>query len=336
MAKREPKKTLKDKKTEGLVPKKIVEQQKKGEVPNYIKNKQRAEDHERLAFAKKIADAKVLFPKILQGIFGRYLVGINRTVEGGHTVSEAHTFTVRNHHVPEGYGRAAYDMKVIEGDVKTHEEATAGVSIPLSWIFKYPDECNMQEGAVGEIQMQMLLFLQEAMQDAIFDQKEREAETKATKILDELEKPSSCTIAKPEGIFLATRDGKNVTAEPKKKPIMALYELVPGAFGCYNFNDQKGNMKPHCMVEYFEKGGKTYLRIKKIHSEHCLALEGVEEGFILQGINLNKDKPISETAKILLHAEHYRHLVLVREFFLKKLDVAFSAHEARKYAQKTA
>lgn len=329
MAKREPKKTLKDKKNEGIqpsAPKKpeVQKVQTKGEIPSYTKNVKKEEEKERLVFAKKIADARILFPKFLQGVYGKYLVGINRTTESGQTESEAHTFIVRNHHVPEGYGRSAYDITVIEGDVRTHDGKT-GVSIALPWMFKYPDECKMQPGDVGKIQLDMLLFLQEAMQDAIFDQKEREAETKATKILDGLDK---------QGLFLATSDGKNLERPQQQatpKPISPLHELIPGNVGkLFNFSDKYGK---HCLVRYvLNDTGKTHLIIENIHPDHILSSEGVREGFILWGINLNKDKPIPDGAKFSLHKEHYRHLVLVREFFIKKLDNAFETYKARKSA----
>ena len=316
MAKQQSKKTLADKKAKGQQPKppKAMKPLKqKGPQPDFTPNQDREEATADLAFATRIADERLHFPALVAGEHGKYLVGINHG-----SISEGHFFHVHTNHMPSKDGEEGYDLTTIQGEISASENKP-GISIPLSWLFKPTDKCRLASGLVGEIQHDMLIFLKQALFDEIEEQKllhqqEQLAAKKAEEFIGRLEKDSTTG----DMFTLATVDGKAVKPQQTTKlAIKSLGALAPKEFGRYDFKDSANKS---CVVDYLEGNGKSLLRIHSMNADHELALAGVRVGLELFGIHLDKEKPLSDSAKACLAAEHYAHLVLAREFFICRID----------------
>lgn len=238
----------------------------------------------------------------VQGVSGQYFIGIHN----GKEVIKAFDFTVK-----------------LLNDGLTVIEGYDGIYIPLDYIFE-PTVSTIEKfmrhlapGYVGNVQFQMVSFLQEALAPEIVIEKEVRR-VKALNLRKAKELSQEIALAAPT-FSLATVDGMAV--KPNQKTICSLSELAPGAFGRYNFNDVSGH---HCLVDYYPRhDGKTVFEIHSMNQEHELAVTtGVRVGLKLRGENLAEDKPVPATVMRSITEEHYNHLVATRAFFIARLALA--------------
>ncbi len=109
-----------------------------------------------MAFALEITEAEEFFPNLVAGIEGSYLVGIiNRGDD-----SEGQYFTVKTIKLPQKYDKPAYERLVIEGEIAFYGKK---VHIPHFWLFIKPETITFVWGYIGEVQREMLNFLQRVL-----------------------------------------------------------------------------------------------------------------------------------------------------------------------------
>lgn len=242
---------------------------------------------------------------LVQGMPGAYFVGTHNETK----VLMAFDFTVKLHD----------DLTVIED--------ADGIRLPLDYLFEPAVTTQdkfmrrLAPGRVGNVQFQMLGFLQEALAPEI----KIEKEVRRVRALNlRKAKEASKEVVTPT-FTLATSDGVPVKS---LKTINSLANLVPGAFGRYDFSDATGK---HCLVDYHRRDdGVTVLEIKSLTQGHELDASGVRVGIQLLGENLAEDKPIPESAHEFISDEHFDHLVIVRAFFIAR--IAMAQAKARKVA----
>ncbi len=219
MAKQDPKKTLADKKAAG---KKQGEQQAaatrtkpapkvKGPVPDFTPNKVREEAHNLNAFAKAIVDGQQRFSALVAGIEGVYLVG---TTKG--QFLKGHSFVVKTITFPKKDDRDAFDQLVIEEYAPVDLKFT--VRIPHSWLFRPFAKCKFAQGAVGEVQQNMLAFLKEMLAKEIDFELARREEARMA-----LAATKAMNVAADSAAKLATAD-KTSKKTSKAKPAAPVAE----------------------------------------------------------------------------------------------------------------
>ena len=219
-------------------------------------------------------------------------------------------------------------IKAFEFDVTLREdrafiEDEDGIYIPLDYLFEMPVlsrdkfHCYLAHGKIGDLQFQMLCFLQEALASEI-------------KIQNGVRRQQHISLHKAmTETTQATTPVSNDNATVKQHPTAntrPFAEFGPKAYGRYNVTSDQF----HCTVEYITENGVDMLRIRSMSHEHKLAQAGVKVGLMMCAEHLNKTCaiPVPDHAQAI---EVYTHLCLFRGFMLQALDQV-AAKKQRKAA----
>ncbi len=236
---------------------KMVKQVKpKGPCPtSYHPNHERIKKAHNMDLAQSIAEARKFFPKLVDGALSSYLVGINT---GG--TSEGHYFILKTLKLPPKDVMPACELLVIEGDVTCYGKE---VYIPHYWLFKKLGTIPFVYGHIGQVQREMLNFLQSVLYQEIDEAKRVRWEA--------METAKAAKKAAGTASTAGADTSKNVVSiQSVVRPyeLNDLIDLVPGKEGFYDLSDIDAVL----IVEFVhnEVNG-DFFRVKKISLEHHLS-----------------------------------------------------------------